>query len=331
MRKANMFSLAFAAALGACLFATSGLAGGLDVMSNGKGKGGPPSSGTGPSPSVCGQNADGTYCWMSPDIGDAWKQGFKGAGASMTFVDDFSNSNQFSGDLNGKTQTQGHGFWTTEEGHMVAPEAAIVKDDFSTEVPIQLQPGFNIVNASYGFYGKAGLYSSSIWTLDVYPQEQSMIKAAQAGTAVISKAAGNDGVAVGSSVKGTLDYLDVGLIGTQSAIFVGALDHNGSTTNKASLAYYSDYAGSNVDVQNHFLTVGVEGDKTGLYGTSFAAPIISGYAAILHSKFADATPTQITNQLLDTARTDTLINYNAATYGKGEASLSRALSPVSIR
>ncbi|WP_245466973.1 MULTISPECIES: S8 family serine peptidase [unclassified Mesorhizobium] len=76
--------------------------------------------------------------------------------------------------------------------------------------------------------------------------------------------------------------------------------------------------------------VGVEGDKTGLYGTSFAAPIISGYAAIIGSKFTKATPVQITNDLLNTARTDTLANYDPSIYGKGEASLSRALAPVAI-
>jgi hypothetical protein len=58
---------------------------------------------------------------------------------------------------------------------------------------------------------------------------------------------------------------------------------------------------------------------------------VSGYAAILGSKFRDATPAQITNQLLNTARTDTLLNYNPATYGRGEASLTRALAPVSIK
>ena len=52
---------------------------------------------------------------------------------------------------------------------------------------------------------------------------------------------------------------------------------------------------------------------------------------MLGSKFTTATPTQITNRLLDTARTDTLAGYTAAKFGKGEASLSRALAPVSIR
>jgi subtilisin family serine protease len=97
------------------------------------------------------------------------------------------------------------------------------------------------------------------------------------------------------------------------------------------LASYSNKAGTTAGVQSHFLVVGVDGAKTGLYGTSFAAPVISGYSAILGSKFTAATPTQITNQLLSTARRDTLLNYNAATYGQGEASLSRALAPISIR
>ncbi|TGT79148.1 peptidase S8 and S53 subtilisin kexin sedolisin, partial [Mesorhizobium sp. M8A.F.Ca.ET.161.01.1.1] len=55
------------------------------------------------------------------------------------------------------------------------------------------------------------------------------------------------------------------------------------------------------------------------------------YAAIIGSKFTSATATQITNDLLKTARTDTLANYNPSIYGKGEASLSRALAPVSIK
>ena len=128
-----------------------------------------------------------------------------------------------------------------------------------------------------------------------------------------------------------MDYLNRALTGTSSALFVGALNSNGTTLSPATLAYYSNTAGTNVAVQNNFLVVGVEGSKTGLYGTSFAAPIVSGYGAILGSKFTAATPTQIVNQLLSTARTDTLANYSAAVYGKGEASLTRALAPTSIK
>ena len=125
--------------------------------------------------------------------------------------------------------------------------------------------------------------------------------------------------------------LNLALIGKQAAIFVGALDANGTVDKKSGMAWYSKTAGDNTAVQDRFLTVGVEGHKTGLYGTSFAAPIISGYAGILGSKFKKATPTQISNQLLNTARTDTVLNYDPSIYGKGEASLSRALAPLSIK
>jgi subtilisin family serine protease len=163
-------------------------------------------------------------------------------------------------------------------------------------------------------------------------QERSIIRYAANGNAVISKAAGNDAVAVGGvTASNTVDYLAAALRGTRSAIFVGALNTNGSTASPATLASYSNFAGSDATIQKQFLVVGVEGSKTGLYGTSFAAPVITGYAAILGSKFTAAKPTQVVNQLLATARKDTLADYSAAKYGRGEASLTRALAPVTIR
>jgi subtilisin family serine protease len=148
---------------------------------------------------------------------------------------------------------------------------------------------------------------------------------------VISKAAGNDAVAINSvNRNGQIDALNYSLKGTKSAIFVGALSKNGTTTSQASMASYSNTAGTDTTVQKQFLVVGVEGNKTGLYGTSFAAPIVSGYAAIIGSKFTSANATQITNQL-NTARQDTIASYNASIHGRGEASLTRALAPVAIK
>ncbi|UCI29651.1 S8 family serine peptidase [Mesorhizobium sp. B4-1-4] len=266
--------------------------------------------------------------WMSPDVGAAWAAGYKGQGVTMTIVDDFSSSSRFSGNFGVGVQNQRHGEWTREEAGMIAPWASIRSKDFSTGSAVSLAPGRNVLNLSYGMYTTAGYSVNQIgWA----PEEASIISYASSGSAIISKAAGNDSVAVGGVTNGQQDYLNLALIGKQTAIFVGALSTNGTTTNKAQLAWYSDYAGSNPLVQSHFLVVGVDGSKTGLYGTSFAAPIISGYAAIIGSKFTKATPSQITNDLLNTARTDTLVNYRASVYGKGEASLSRALAPVAIR
>lgn len=267
--------------------------------------------------------------WMSSEIAGAWSSGFKGQGATITVVDDFSSSRFYSGNLGTGTQSLRHGEWTRLEASMIAPSAAMASHDFNSGRAVALaRTGLNVANLSYGMFAKSGYSVSQIgWSA----QETSLINYATNGSAVISKAAGNDAVAVGASNKaGNTDYLNLALVGTQSAIFVGALDRNGTTTQKANLASYSNFAGAGETVQRQFLTVGVRGDLTNLYGTSFAAPIVSGYAAVLGSKFTTATPTQITSRLLDTARTDTINDYSANIHGRGEASIARALAPTAI-
>ncbi|MGR3291080.1 MAG: S8 family serine peptidase, partial [Paracoccaceae bacterium] len=249
-----------------------------------------------------------------------------------------------------------HGEWTLLEANLIAPSAQMKAHEFTSGSRVRLAKGFNVLNLSYGMYAKEG-YSRIIWS----GQESSIISYAESGKAVISKAAGNDAVAIGGSVDAydifgnylykVVDYLARDLIGAESAIFVGALDANGTaiadqTYGTGTLAFYSNYAGSDLTVQAQFLVVGVEsglqlnsdgtgytwgdGTGTGLAETSFAAPIISGYAAVLSSKFPGANATQVAHQLLDTAREDTLADYSAAKYGQGEASIFRALAPSGI-
>lgn len=267
--------------------------------------------------------------WMSPEVADAWATGFRGQGATITTVDEFSGATYYSGNLGNGTQSLRHGEWTRLESSMIAPSATMASHDFLPSRSVTLaKSGLNVANLSYGMFAKAGYSVSQIsWSA----QEASLITYARNGTAMISKSAGNDSVAVvGTNRVGNTDYLNLALVGAQSAIFVGALDRNGTVDNKANLASYSNFAGGDPTVQNQFLTVGVRGDLTRLYGTSLAAPVVSGYAAVLGSKFTSATPTQITRRLLDTARTDTINGYNASVHGKGEASLTRALAPISI-
>ncbi len=268
------------------------------------------------------------YSWMSSEIGDAWNGGYKGQGVTITLVDDFKSTSRYSGNFGTGKQILRHGEWTRMEASMIAPLAGIVSQDFNSGKAVALQSGLNVVNLSYAMYATKGLTANQIrWSA----QESSLITHA-GGAAVISKAAGNDGVNIGSAnSKGQVDYLNLALVGKSSAIFVGALDRNGTTAQKASLASYSNKAGTDLNVQRNFLTVGVAGNLTGLNGTSFAAPIVTGYAAVLGSKFTGASATAITNQLLTTARQDTLMNYSAAVYGRGEASITRALAPASIQ
>lgn len=267
------------------------------------------------------------YSWMSTEVRDAWMQGFKGAGVRITAVDDFKSRNVYRGNLGDGAFYLRHGEWTRKEANMIAPDATIASHDFSSERTVALARGLNVLNLSYGMMAANG-YTSIRWSA----QESSIINYAKNGSAVIAKAAGNDAVAVGAAnARGMKDYLNASLIGTSTAIFVGALNTNGTVLQPASLASYSNYAGGDARVQSKFLVVGVRGDQTGLYGTSFAAPIVAGYAAVVGSKFRTATPVQITNQLLNTARRDTIAGYSAAVHGRGEASLTRALAPVSIR
>ena len=266
--------------------------------------------------------------WMSPEIADAWRLGFQGQGTRITIIDDFSSNWGYWGNLGTGTQLLRHGEWVRMEAGMIAPSATLASHDFTSGKAVSLgRRQLNTLNLSYGMFAPDG-YSSVRWGR----QESSIITYARDGSAVVVKAAGNDAVAVGMANRdGLVDYLNRDLIGAQAAIFVGALDRNGTTGNLAQMAGYSNVAGANTTVQNQFLTVGVRGDLTGLYGTSFAAPIVSGYAAVLGSKFTSATPTQIATQLLQTARTDTISGYNAAIHGRGEASITRALAPSSIR
>jgi subtilisin family serine protease len=79
-------------------------------------------------------------------------------------------------------------------------------------------------------------------------------------------------------------------------------------------------------------SVAVNGSNMGVtQGTSFAAPLVAGYAAIVSQKFPNLTAANTSNIILDTARYDTLScnpSCDPTIYGKGEASLSRALAPV---
>ncbi len=266
--------------------------------------------------------------WMSQEVGAAWLQGYQGLGVTIKSVDDFKSNDRFYGKLNGRTRLLGHGQWTSLQANLIAPQATMRSHDFMRDTTVKLSTGFNVLNLSYGMMAPAG-ESAIQWSR----QESSIIGYAFKGQAVVSKAAGNEfGTAVGQPDQyGEVDYLNRSLIGAKSAIFVGALDNNGSPSALATMASYSNVAGSNTTVQNQFLVVGVEGHKTELYGTSFAAPIVSGYAAILSSKFTKANPIQIANQLLVTARKDTVSKYDPAIHGRGEASITRALAPASIK
>ena len=264
--------------------------------------------------------ATAQQAWMSPEVGAAWSQGYLGQGIRINMIDDFGTNCD-------RALGRCHGAWTTWQAQSVAPRASVVTHEAVTGVVGLVASSLNVFNLSYGLYN----------SLTSFPTEMALLGYAQTGSAVIVKSAGNSSIPVGAAVpsgefRGRVDNLAVSLAGQPSAILVGALAKNGTPANPASMASYSNVAGTSPVVQRNFLVVGVDSNALGgLAGTSFAAPIVSGYAAIVGSKFTTANATAVANQLLNTARTDTVTSYNPAIYGRGEASLTRALAPASIR
>ena len=266
--------------------------------------------------------------WMNGEVAQAWGQGYYGQNTTIRFVDDFLSSSRFAGSASGVGEVQRHGEWVMEMAALVAPGALTTAQDFTAGTAITPVKGqLTTVNLSYAVRAWSGNTQIG-WVA----QEKSVIDLASKGKAVVVKAAGNDGIAIGApAADGLADFLNIALIGTRSAIFVGALEGNGTVANPVARASYSNIAGTSTVVQSQFLMVGVDSAEMGLAGTSFAAPVVSAYSAILGSKFTKATPSQITNRLLGTARTDTIIGYNPIEYGRGEASLARAMAPVRIK
>jgi subtilisin family serine protease len=176
-----------------------------------------------------------------------------------------------------------------------------------------------------------------------YLNGQSLLANTILTNSVITKAAGN------GNIPAQYDTTSLALSQNASTLsrllIVGALNNVGTTSAPASLASYSNYAGTNTAIQNRFLlesgtvpfgtnAIAVNGNtiaSSGNDGTSYAAPRVAGYAAIVMQKFPNLSAANTSNILLDTARYDTLTcnpNCDPAIYGKGEASLSRALAPV---
>ena len=126
-------------------------------------------------------------------------------------------------------------------------------------------------------------------------------------------------------------------------LIVGALTGIGTTNNPVDIASYSNRAGIDSTIQSRYLmeSGNIAYPNGNLYGgsalsntdvgTSFAAPRVAAYAAMVRQKFPNLTAANTADILLATARYDTLKCYpncDKAIYGQGEASLSRALAPV---
>ena len=276
----------------------------------------------------------GYYKWMHKDVKKAWSKGYEGQKTRVIVVDDFINlmSATNPARLDDSWVYSSHGYFTRRQVDMIAPRADVRRHEWTKfEKKVGLHKSrLNVINLSY-WWSPGG----SGWDT----MNASIIKAANKGKAVVVKSAGNSATRMGDQFYcGTCStpglYYDVlanDMASGKSVIFVGALEKNGHKKSKARISDYSSTAGKKSKFQKRFLVVGVDEAKHGLAGTSFAAPVVAGYAAILGSKFKGAEPKQISKQLLNTARTNTIKSYKTSVHGQGEACLACALAPKKIK
>lgn len=303
-----------------------------------------------------------------PEVLAAWRQGWTGQGVNIMMEDSLQQAHGMTTTLLANRYAIG----ATIYGFNVPTQLGIYNSDGSTAHPSSMV-NIGVVNASYGanlpgLIGHAGRWTNTELANAAIAYNASAQVAVSRMTgatsfanfnytdAVIVKAAGNDAITADKEplVKALASNATI----NPRLLIVGALTMAGFTTAPVTISSYSNTAGTDSSVASRFLVAsgttpfrtgdlalnGVPIDATtsvdpngvnlGNVGTSYAAPRVAGYAAILRQKFPNLNAEKSASILLDTARYDTLSCYaqpggcNPTIYGKGEASLSRALAPV---
>lgn len=197
-----------------------------------------------------------------------------------------------------------------------------------------------VINWSYGAPYQPGVTFEPLQGGDINAARVAYNKA------LIVKAAGNGYEGIGQEF-GTSFVTDVQKNVLKSylnnVIFVGALNYNGSSiaawsdrpgeaclqglsefkcTNKNKYKYYYIVAPGYVDT-----TAGSGNGSSYTQGTSFAAPIVAGAAALIKSRWPKLKPKQVRDILLRTA-TDMGKKGVDKVYGRGALNINKALKPI---
>jgi subtilisin family serine protease len=255
----------------------------------------------------------------------AWQSGWTGQNVKIGIADDFNS--------NGLIDT--HGDRVTIIANSVAPEAVYAyvdmlgsTKDMTADEALQYfeDNGYHIVNASWGI--ERGNISDAEYDSIVTDRVSSFSQAVEDGKqALVVYAAGNSGNTCSGRrsedcnvEQATIAALrDAGYTVGENKIFVGSLA-DGSNE----MASYSLIAG---DLMYDFIVahddVVTSGDGA---GTSYAAPRVTGAAALVSHKFPNLTSAQVKQVLLQTAD-DLGATGVDETFGYGRLSVVNSLSP----
>ncbi|WP_024850536.1 S8 family peptidase [Hydrogenovibrio kuenenii] len=144
----------------------------------------------------------------------------------------------------------------------------------------------------------------------------------------IVHSAGNDSKSVSSVLNNAAGYQDWVKSNAKNNILIV-----GATYDNKNLASFSNYAGTDTDVQSRFVVAPAKSEVTNGYstlytvGTSGAAANVSGALAVMKSRWQSLTGVQLEQIILDTANRS-FSGYDVTKFGQGIVDLNAAFSPV---
>jgi hypothetical protein len=302
------------------------------------------------------------------EVIEAWKAGWTGKNVNVLIEDSLTEQHGVITGLLAYRYAPGANFYGLNfVGNLNATEVFFNQLNSSQSATYGRNIKLGVVNQSYtanitNLIGRE--QNSGAWTTDQLVQARTNYAGSAVSTinrmkdagvsgqltqfkfsdAVITKAAGNESILAEYEPLNWFLAKDSNI--NPRLLIVGALNQAGSLSAPAEIASYSNTAGIDPDVSSRFLMasgttpffsgqVAINRNNVSQSdGTSFAAPRIAGYVAIVRSKFPNLNASQTASIMLDTASYDTLAcsktaaGCDKAIYGKGEASLSRALAPL---
>jgi subtilisin family serine protease len=286
----------------------------------------------------------------------AWDQGYGGKGVTVAVIDSglAGEVSEFSGRVHGASgnfaedannaviknkpviDELSHGTWVASvlgagadnrNTVGVAPEATLLALGFFGKADVGEDDSFWInldrLNQAFSDSRAAGasVVNGSFTLLGDEPSVRSALQQSVAANQVLVFAAGNEGEANPSILaRYAKEDWAKGQI-----VAVGAVDRNNV------IASYSNRAG---DAMQFFLVargdvqaVGRDGKVVSVMGTSFAAPQVSGAAALVRQKWPQLTAAKVADVLFTTA-TDLGDAGTDATYGRGLLNIDKAMQPI---
>ncbi len=301
---------------------------------------------------------DGSITVPNPprDIRTAFRNGWTGKGVNILIADGFTNTNNR------------HGITVAMSAAETAPNATVYASDVLNKnappftnadgsLHLPLNTRIDVINMSIGARNPVtnpntpALRAGYLNNYNYFLTEGSLTNI---DDAVLVKSAGNEAVDAQLSYENYYLVQDTDRNIKDRILIVGALNKY-AQKGGAAIASYSNLAGNNEAVKRRFL-VEYGGSPFGqsaflcdgnsrlpddcsatnfasirTKGTSFAAPRVSGLAALVRHKFTNLSGAQTAKILLDTATTQGLAchpNCNSAVYGQGRVNITDALSPI---